>query len=160
MDLQLEQVLTQVVAFLVTFFVLKKFAWKPIVETMEKRKALIEGEFDAIAKEKIELDNLSLEYQHKLDELDKVARDKMVTAIEESKKIAAAIEDTAKEQAKRTMEKSREATERDVAQAKIELKNDLVLMAILIAEKILEEKLDSKSQQKLIEHAVKQVENL
>ena len=52
MEFELQQVLTHTVGFLITVWVLKRFAWGPLLGMMEERRNKIVGEFQKIEEEK------------------------------------------------------------------------------------------------------------
>ena len=47
-----QAILTHMVGFVITVWVLKKFAWKPILSILEERREKIKSEFDQIESEK------------------------------------------------------------------------------------------------------------
>ena len=52
MDLQWQLLVTHIVGFLITLWILKKFAWRPLLGIMEERRNRIKEEFDKSDKEK------------------------------------------------------------------------------------------------------------
>ena len=81
MDIQLGQVFTQIVAFLIMLWVLKLFAWKPVLEVLEERKAKIAGEFKALETKQKEADDLKAEWQKRIKGIDHEARIKIQDAV-------------------------------------------------------------------------------
>jgi F-type H+-transporting ATPase subunit b len=158
MNLALEQVLTQAVAFLVMLWVLKKFFWKPIFSLMEKRKQTIASEFDLIKEQKKTLKKLDEEYHHKLKNIESEAKAMIQEAVEKGQKLAHDIEKQTHEKAKQILEKNQEDVRKEIQQAKIQLKEDIVNIAMHMTQKMVHESLDKNKHKQLIEKAIEQSE--
>jgi len=158
MDLQWQQLLTHLVGFVITVWLLKRFAWKPLLAIMEERRSKIKSEFDHIEAEKADVARLTAKYEAKLKDIEAERRAKLVEAVNEGKKIAKEIEAGARVEAMRTGEKARDELLRDVAKAKVQLKNDMVVMTITAAEKIISERLDDAKHRELIGNFIDNVE--
>jgi F-type H+-transporting ATPase subunit b len=158
MDLQWQQLLTHLVGFVITVWILKRYAWGPLLAIMEERRNKIKQEFDDIEVEKTKVSELTAQYEARLKDIDAERRAKLVEGVNEGKKIAKEIEAEARVDALRTSEKARAELERDVAKAKVQLKNDMVAMTISAAEKIINEKLDDPKHRELIGDFIDNVE--
>jgi F-type H+-transporting ATPase subunit b len=158
MNLELGQILSQIVAFLIMVWVLKRFAWKPLLSLMEERKNRIQGEFDAIEEEKNQIENLKLTYAEKLKEIDALAKAKMQEEIDRGRQISQEIEEEAHREASVILEKARKGAEKEVADAKAELKDYIVNLTLTATEKIIEEGLDRDKYKKLIASRIEDME--
>ena len=158
MDLQWQQLLTHLVGFVITVWILKRYAWGPLLAIMEERRNKIKQEFDDIEVEKTKVSELTTEYEAKLKDIDAERRVKLVEGVNEGKKIAEKIKAEAREDAKEISIKAQDELERDVAKAKVQLKNDMVAMTISAAEKIIDEKLDDAKHRELIGNFIDNVE--
>ncbi len=154
----LPQLLTHAVGFLITLWLLKKFAWGPLLNLMEDRRNKIRDEFETIENEKMRVDQLTTDYENKLKDIDAERRAKLVEAVDEGKKIAEEIKAEARNDARKTVEKAKEDLERDVAKAKVQLKNDMVAITIAAAEKLVGERLDDAKHRELIGNFIDNVE--
>lgn len=160
MDLQWQQLLTHLIGFLITVWLLKKYAWGPLLAIMEERRNKIISEFDSIEAEKEKVAEMAAAYETKLKDIDADRRAKLVEAVNEGKKIAAEIKAEAHEEVKQAGVKAAEELEREVAKAKVQLKNDMVNMTISAAEKIINEKLDDAKHRELIGGFLNNVEKV
>jgi F-type H+-transporting ATPase subunit b len=147
---ELPQLLTHSVGFLITFLVLKKYAWGPLLGLMEERRNRISEEFETIEQEKAKAAELTAEYEGKLKDIDTERRAKLVELVNEGKKIAEDLKTSAREEAKEIQVKAKGELDRDVAKAKVQLKNDMVSMTMTAAEKIINERLDDQKHRELI----------
>lgn len=157
MRIEIGQIITQIISFLVMLWVLKRFAWKPLLSIMEQRRNRIQSDFDTIAEKNKQADALIQEYNDKLKEIDIVAQDKIKEAIEEGKKRAQAIQDEGHAKARALFNKTQEDLQKEIHRSKIQLKNELVNMTIAATENILKTNLDKEKQKNLISEFVEQM---
>ena len=160
MKLIWQEILTQILGFLIILILLRIFAWKPILGLLDERKKRIASEFDNIEKAKQEMAKLREEYEVKLKEIDLEARKRIQEAIAEGQKMAADLQVEAREEAKKVLDRAKENIELEVAKAKVELRDDIVNMAILATEKIINERLDDEKHKELIVEFIEGVEKL
>lgn len=157
MRVEIGQIITQIISFLVMLWVLKRYAWGPLLSLLDERKAKIQNEFDSIEKEKENLDRLHKEYDEKLNDIDSLASAEKKRAIEEGKKIAQEIEKAAQKKAEAIRKQAEEDLEKEVEKSKEDLKNELVRMAVSASEKILTSSMDEDKQKKIIAKAIDQI---
>ena len=150
MGLEIGQIVTHIIGFLIAVFLLKKFAWKPLLSILEERRSKIKSEFDNNEEEKKKVEGLISDYQTKLKEIDSLARVKIQEAAREGQKLANEIKENARGESKDILTRAREEIQRDVDKAKVQLKNDLVNMTIRATEKLIRERLDEEKDRKLI----------
>ena len=160
MKLIWQEILTQIFGFLIILILLRIFAWRPILKLLDERKKRIASEFDNIEKAKQEMAKLREEYEVKLKEIDLEARKRIQEAIAEGQKMAADLQVEAREEAKKVLDRAKENIELEVAKAKVELRDDIVNMAILATEKIINERLDDAKHKELIVEFIEGVEKL
>jgi F-type H+-transporting ATPase subunit b len=154
MGLELGQIITHMIGFVIAVIILKKFAWKPLLSMLEERKRKIKSEFDNIQKEHKKAQGLYDDYQTKLKEIDSLARAKIQEASRDGQTLANEIKENARKEAKQIVTRTREEIQRDLDKAKVQLRDDVVTMTLQIAEKIIQEKLDQKKDRQLITQLV------
>ncbi len=158
MDIQLQQIITHAVGFLITLWILKKFAWGPLLAMMEERRNKIVGEFQKIEDQKVEVDKLAASYEAQLKDIDNERRAKLVEAVNEGKKVAEEIKTVAQADARKITEKAKAELKMDVDKAKVELKEEMIKLTMTAAEKIIQERLDSQKHRELIGRFIDNVE--
>lgn len=142
----------QSVLFIVLVLLLKKFAWKPILDSVNDREEGIKNALDSAEKAKLEMQNLQADNQKLLNEaraereaMLKDARDMKNKMIEEAK-------DEAKEASSKLIEQAQASIESEKKAAIAELKSQVASLSIEIAEKVVREELSNKDKQtKLVE---------
>jgi F-type H+-transporting ATPase subunit b len=160
LGIKLPELLTQVVGFLLAVWILKLFAWKPLLGMLEQRRARIKSDLDEAEQSKKQAADIMAEYQKQLKEIDQTARVKIQEAISEGNRVAAEIREQSRAEAKDIISKAREDLSRDVAKAKVELRNDMINMAVTATEKVIAEKLNDEKHRQLIGRFIDEVENI
>jgi F-type H+-transporting ATPase subunit b len=147
-----------IVSFGIVLFLLRKFAWKPILASLKAREESISDALNTAKKAKEEMtmlksDNEKLIQQARAerDLLLKEARDTKDAIIAESKVKAQA-------EANKIMAGARETINTEKNAAIADLKNQVASMSIEIAEKILRQELSKDEKQKsLMENLMKDI---
>ena len=160
LGLELSQIITNIIGFLIALWLLKKFAWKPLLSTLEERRQRIRSDLESAANRKKEMEGLSAEFEDKLKEIDGITRTRIQEAIVEGSKIAAEIKESARKESREIVAKARADLARDVAKAKVEFRDDMVQMALTAAEKLIQERLDEKKHRELIHDFLGELETL
>ena len=145
-----------VIAFLIVFFILKKFAWKPILNSLKTRE---EGIADALATaEKVRAEMAQLKNEN--EALLAKAREERAQLLREARDTKDKIINEAKEQAKEEANKmiadARIVIEQQKMAAVTDLKNQVGNLVVEVAEKILRRELSDKAQQ---ENYIRQLSN-
>jgi F-type H+-transporting ATPase subunit b len=150
----------QIIIFLALLFLLKKYAWKPILGAVEERSNSIDDALKAAEKAKDEMAELTANNEKILTE----ARIEREAIIKEAKQIKEKTISDAKSQASVEAEKiivsAKEQINNEKMKAMIELKNQVADISIDMAEKILKSELkDVEKQKNLISEALKKQMN-
>ena len=137
----------QLVLFIGLVLLLRKFAWKPILDAVEKREDGIKDALDAAEKAKLEMTNLQADNEKLLKE----ARAEREAMLKEARDIKnKTIEDAkgeAQEQANKMIEQAQAAIESEKKAAMVELKNHVAGLSLEIAEKVVRTELSNKDNQ-------------
>lgn len=152
-----KQILTHALGFLIFVWVLRKFAWGPLLNLMEERRNKIAGEFEEIESQKAEVARVTGEYEAKMKEIENERRAKMVEAVKEGKQMAADIKAKAQNEVRALHEKAKVDLQRDVAQAKVQLRDEMISMTMVAAEKVVREKMDDAKHRDLIGRYIDEV---
>ena len=158
MDIQLQQILTHAIGFLIVLWILKRYAWGPLLALMEERRSRIADEFKKIEEQEAKVTQLTDEYQARLKGIDSERRARLVEAVNEGKKIAEEVKIAARDEARDITAKAKADAEREVAKAKVQLKDDMVAMTVTAVERIINERLDDSKHRELIGSFIENVE--
>lgn len=140
------------ISFAVLFFLLKKFAWKPIVGTVNDREQSIREALASAEAAKLEMLNLTADNERILQEA-RAEREVMMKEAREIKtKMIADAKDDAKEAGDKMITQAKSAIESEKKAAIAELKSQVASLSIEIAEKVVNQELSDKGKQlKLVE---------
>lgn len=148
--IDIKQVLTQIVGFLIFLFLIRKFAWGPVLQTLEDRKAKIAGDLADAERKKQEAAELRAKLEQELRTIDQQARQKIAEAVAEGHKIATDIKTDAQAQARERLDRADAEIQGERAKAQKALLEDMARLAVGGAEKILRKKLDEAEQRRLV----------
>lgn len=139
-------------SFLVLLFILKKFAWGPILKSVRDREDSITEALEAAEAAKTEMENLTADNERILKEA-RAERDAMLKEARDLKnKMITDAKDEAKTAADKMIEQAQAAIESEKKAAVEELKAQVATLSVDIAEKVVRAELaDSGKQQKLVE---------
>ena len=137
--------------FISLFFLLKKFAWPPIVKLTEERETTIQKQLDDAARANAEAKE-TLEQHKQL----------MASSKEEARAMVAEAKDLAEKERERLLAKTREEQEGILERAKREieaervravaiLRQETVDLSLAAASKLIEARLDGEADRKIVE---------
>lgn len=146
------------IAFGLVLFILGKFAWKPILNALKERDHSIESALKSAELARVEMAQLKTDNDKIMAEA-KVERDNVLNEARNLKdKIIAEAKEKAAEEANRIMETARINFRAEKDAAVNEIKNQVALLSVQVAEKILKQKLtEYKEQKDLIENMMKDI---
>ncbi|TXI81130.1 MAG: F0F1 ATP synthase subunit B [Flavobacteriales bacterium] len=138
------------VSFLVVLFILGKFAWKPILAALGERERSIEDALNEAKKARAEIAAMNSQNE----ELMRAAREERETLLKEARDIRdreiATAKDKAKAEADSLLARARADIQNEKNAAITEMKNQVAELSILVAERILKEKLGDATAQKAL----------
>jgi len=135
------------IAFIVVLFILKKYAWKPILKGLNDREANIAGSIATAERVKLEMAQLKSENE----ELLATAREERSAMLKEAKEIKDKMindaKDDAKVQAAKIITEAQASIQNQKMAAITDIKNQVGNLVIEVSEKILRRELANKSEQ-------------
>ena len=135
------------VSFVILYFILAKYAWKPILGAVNDREKSIKDALSAAEKAKEEMANLKSDNEKILNEA-KLQREALLKDARDIKsKIISDAQNEATEKANKLIEAAKTAIDNEKSAAMKELKNTVVDLSLNIAEKLLSKELDNKDKQ-------------
>jgi F-type H+-transporting ATPase subunit b len=157
MELEIALVISQILAFLVLLWIMKKFAWKPFQKTLENRRQTIEDAFKSIEQQKLEMEELKKSLATQLDAIDATAKKKIEEAIQKGDQLAQHIQSEAQNQARSILEKTKHEISLELARVQEDLKKQVVNLVIETTGKLLGEKVEAAQDQNRVAQFLKEV---
>jgi F-type H+-transporting ATPase subunit b len=157
--LQLEYgtMLTQLIIFIVLFWLVKRYAMKPLMKVLNDRQAHIENQISSAEEANKLATNIVEEQKQALQDARKAAHEMLEQAKATSSKQADQILADSRKEATRIKDEAMRDIETEKNKAIAALKSQVSAMSVMIASKIIEKQVDEKSQEQLIEKYLKEV---
>jgi F-type H+-transporting ATPase subunit b len=147
-----------ILVFLGLLFLLRKIAWKPLLEALESRQAAIQKSLDDAQLAKQELERLHQESA----QIIRQARIEADSIISQSRGDAERLREDIRQKAKAESEGIVKNAERQIqletTRALQHIRQEAVDLSVMIASKIIQRNLSKEDNQRLIDEALKQVE--
>ncbi|MGM0946900.1 MAG: F0F1 ATP synthase subunit B [Bacteroidota bacterium] len=146
----------QLIGFLGLFFILVKFAWKPMLAALEEREGSIDNALKAAEQARNEMANLKAENEKLLADA-RVERDTILTQAQQaSKRMIEEAKEEANKQGAQMIENAKIVIENEKKAALTEVKNQVAVLTIEVTEKLLRKNLsDQAAQKELVDEFVK-----
>ena len=137
----------QTIVFLVLLFLMAKFAWKPILNSVRDREQSINDALASAEKARKEMQNLKSDNEQLMREA-RAERDAILKEARELKeKTIADASEEAKVKAEKIVADAKRSIELEKQSAMAELKNHVAELSVEIAEKVVRKELSSKKEQ-------------
>jgi len=151
-------IIWQLLIFVALVLLLSKLAWKPIIASLKEREKSIQDALDTAERARHEMSQLKSENEKLLKE----AREERDRILREARTVANNLKDEAQQDAKKTadkiVEEARAAINIEKQAALKEVKIQVAMFSLQIAEKLLKKNLSNDKEQKaLVEGYIKDV---
>jgi F-type H+-transporting ATPase subunit b len=144
--------------FVITFLLLRKYAFPAIQQALEKRQHMIEESIDSAQRTKDEAEEILAEYRERLKE----ARAQAEEIVARARKSGEASERQSLEEAKKTREELLEQTRRDVEaetrRAIQEIRREVADLTVAATEAVTRKTLTGDDQRRLVEEALSELD--
>ncbi|MDR0433439.1 MAG: F0F1 ATP synthase subunit B [Gracilibacteraceae bacterium] len=147
----------QIISFLILVWILAKFAWKPLMGMMEKRRLFIKENLAQAEAERQEAERIRREYQEEMAKARQEARSLIEQAAQTSEKRGAEIVEAARRETEKLKESALAEIEREREKAVSEVKAQVAELSIAVAEKLLRARLDLSGQAELVEQFIQEI---
>lgn len=155
----LSPVVAQALTFLIFLWILKKFAWKPILNVLDSRRNHITSEFERIGTLEKEVNTLKTNYEEKIKNIESEARTKIQEAVNDGRRVAEEIAEKARADARIITEKAKKKVDIELAKARAQLKDEVITLTLKTAEKLMRVTIDENKNRALIDSFIDDMEN-
>lgn len=145
----------QLVTFVLAFWVLKKFAFKPIMKVLDERRKVIEDGVTLGEEMKKERTTLEAQISEKLADAREEADGILASAQDNARELVREAEDKAKTKADGILADAKDRIDQETARARQSLEKEMVSLVSEATEAIIGEKVDAKKDAALVERALK-----
>jgi len=138
----------QLVIFVSLIFLLRKFAWKPILSAVEERETKISDALDLAEKTKLEIAQLKSQNEELIKQA-RQERDEILNAARQTgEQILSDARSKASTETDKMLVNAQEAIQIERQKAITEIKNQVATLSLSVAEKLVRQDLSSDSRQK------------
>ena len=148
--------LAQLILFVIVFFILKKFAFGPIIETLEARRKKIAQAMADAEQVKADVAAAQAKKQAILDEANAQAQKMIAEAKASADAVRTRLEAEANTEAERIVARAREATALEADRMKSEFQREAGRLIVLAAQKVTGKILTPEDQRRLNDEAARQ----
>jgi F-type H+-transporting ATPase subunit b len=147
-----------IATFLILLWLLAKFAWRPLLEALERRQESIQKSLDDAQKAKQELERLNVESQRILaaarTEADKI----LSNTRSDANRFREELKQKAQVEAAGIVKNAERQIELETARALQQIRTEAVDISVAIASKLLERNVSKEDNERLIEETFRQIE--
>jgi F-type H+-transporting ATPase subunit b len=149
-------IIWQLIVFVLLFLLLSKLAWKPIISSLKEREVSIQSALDTAEKARLEMSQLKADNEKLLKDA-RIERDRI---LQEAREVSIRMKDEAQQDAKKSADKiiedAKAAINIEKQAALKEVKIQVAMFSLDIAEKLMKKNLSSdKAQKELVEGYLK-----
>ena len=144
------------ITFVCVLVILRKFVYGKLVDTLEARRKAVEDSLDQATAAAKELEEAEKKVSAMLDEARASANDIVTLAHKEASAMVEEAETKAAKKAEHLIANAESRLKQDIEAARSELRHEAANLVALATEKVLREKVDSKTDQALIATALEE----
>jgi F-type H+-transporting ATPase subunit b len=146
----IQQILTQILGFLILLWLMRKFAFQPLLGMLDMRRQKIASELSAIAASQAEAEATKRGYETKLREIEVEARLAVQRAAAEGQRVAKEISDEARKEAQDILQKAKANIEQEMAKARVQLRDEVAMLAIACASRVIRAEMNPEKNRSLV----------
>ena len=147
-----------IIVFGIVAFVLKRFAWKPILNALTEREQSIESALSAAQQARQEMESLKAGNEELLAKAQKEREEIMREALKLKDNILSEAKVKAEKSMQSSVENAKKQIESEKEKAIEEMKKQMTELSFLIAEKIIRKELtDTRSHNELVEQLIEEI---
>ncbi len=148
-----------VIIFGVVAFILKKFAWKPILGALDEREDSIENALEQARKAREEVSEMKAKNEKMMAEARKEKEAILHEAMKLKENIIAEAKEKAAAETRRNFDQARQQIENEKSKAISEMKRQMTEVSLMIAEKVIRKEMaDNKQQQEMVRRLVDEID--
>ena len=146
-----------IVTFVVLLTILRLVAWKPLLAMLDEREKRIQDALGQAEKAREEAEKSVEENRRMMAKAEADAAEAIARGREAAERVAQEVRQRAETESRQMLEQARRSIQQEKEQAIQELRNQVADLAILAAEKILEENLDEARNRKIVEDFIDRI---
>lgn len=151
-------VIWTIITFLLLVFILKKFAWGPLLHAIEEREARMKADLEGARAARAEAERIRAQIEAEMSGLQSKSRELLLKAQQDAEALGARLKAGAEEDAGRIRQKTMSDLEAEKQRLVRELRQEVASLSILAAERLLRKSVDDGVQKTVLEGFFKDLE--
>jgi F-type H+-transporting ATPase subunit b len=156
LGLDIKQLIINAIAFLILLAILAKYVYPPLIKSIDSRRETIEASLAEAKKSQEASEDAEKRVEALLLEARKDADEILARSHNEAQAMIADAEGKAKTRADKIVADARVQLEAEVTKARAGLKKEMLTLVAVATEKVISQKVDTKTDAQLIENAIAQ----
>ncbi len=144
--------------FLLLVYLLKKFAWGPVIGALEKREQQIASDKQTAADARKTAEELKKELDERLAQISSEAAQKMAAAVKTGETQKEQLLAQAKEQAQRLVEQATVQIQAEKEKALADVRAEIASISVLAASRVVEQDLKDDNADKIVAQVLQEVQ--
>ncbi len=143
--------------FLLLVFLLKKFAWGPVIGALEKRENQIESDKQTAAAARQSAEELKKELDERLAQISNEATQKMAAAVKAGEAQKEQLLAQAKEQTERMLQQAKDQLEAEKNKALADVRGEIAQLSLLAAARVMERQVTDDTADQIVAQVLEEV---
>jgi F-type H+-transporting ATPase subunit b len=157
-EINLPVFLVQLITFLIAMPLVWNLFIKALAETMKKRDDFIRNSIDKIEKDKADIESMKGDYEKKIAAMEANTKDALVKAVSDGEKIKSGLVAEARTEGQKLIAAAKVEIENEKTKAIEAVKDAIVDISIMAAEKAIKKKMTKKDQLAIVTKSMKDIE--
>jgi F-type H+-transporting ATPase subunit b len=144
-------VITQIIGFAILLWIMNRLLYKPLFGTLAQRQADINATYQQLDDDRARMEETRRQYEQRLAGIEAEAREKIQAAVKEAQALRDNLVADAERQAESIVVQGRSENERERQAAFLEMRRQIVSLAMTAAGKVVGESLTDARQAKMVD---------
>ncbi len=157
LGIEIPGLITQIAGIIVLVIFMAKFGFPPLLKIIDQRQADIKSFYDNMDTERARMEDTRRQYEERLAGIEAEARERIQAAVKEAQALRDNLVSDAQAQAESILEQGRNESERERQRAFLEMRQEVVALAVAAAGKVVGASLDNARHTKLVDDFITSV---
>ncbi len=143
--------ITQIIGFIILAYLMYKYGFPPLLKIIDQRQEDIKSTYAQLDSDRARMEDTRRQYEERLAGIEAEARERIQAAVKEAQALRDNLVSDAQKQAEAILEQGRNESERERQHAFLEMRQQVVALAVAAAGKVVGESLDNARHTKLVD---------
>ncbi len=157
LGIEIPGLITQIIGFILLALFMWKYGFPPLLKIIDQRQEDIKSTYDQMDTDRQRMEDTRRQYEERLAGIEAEARERIQAAVKEAQALRDNMVSDAQQQAEAILEQGRNENERERQKAFLEMRQQVVALAVAAAGKVVGESLDNARHTKLVDDFITSV---